>query len=86
MYEEIDYDGFKAYCYENKKMKKNSIESYQSYLKNFINFLEDNKIYSFHDYNNTDKRYLEEKFLKTGKTKKTFGKYIYAVNEYIKFV
>ena len=85
MYEEIDYDGFKAYCYENKKMKKNSIESYQSYLKNFINFLEDNKIYSFHDYNNTDKRYLEEKFLKTGKTKKTFGKYIYAVNEYIKF-
>lgn len=85
MYEDIDYDGFKAYCDENKKMKKSSTESYQSYLRNFINFLEDNKIYSFHDYNNTDKRYLEEKFLKTGKTKKTFGKYIYAVNEYIKF-
>lgn len=85
MNEVIDYDGFKAYCDENKKMKKSSTKSYQSYLKNFIDFLKDNKIYSFHDYNNTDKRYLEEKFLKTGKTKKTFGKYIYAVNEYIKF-
>ena len=85
MYEEIDYDGFKAYCDENKKMKKNSTESYQSYLKNFINFLEDNKICSFQDYNNTDKRYLEEKFLKTGGSKKTFGNYIYAANEYIRF-
>ena len=85
MNEVIDYDGFKAYCDENKKMKKSSTKSYQSYLRNFIDFLKDNKIYSFHDYNNTDKRYLEEKFLKTGKTKKTFGKYIYAVNEYIKF-
>lgn len=62
MNEVIDYDGFKAYCDENKKMKKSSTKSYQSYLRNFINFLEDNKIYSFHDYNNTDKRYLEEKF------------------------
>jgi len=85
MNEVIDYDGFKAYCDENKKMKKSSTKSYQSYLRNFIDFLKDNKIYSFHDYNNTDKRYLEEKFLKTGKTKKTFGKYICAVNEYIKF-
>ena len=85
MNEAIDYDGFRAYCDENKKIKKSSTESYQSYLKNFINFLEDNKIYSLQDYNNTDKRSLEEKFLKTGKTKKTFGKYIYAVNEYIKF-
>ena len=85
MNEVIDYDGFRAYCDKNKKIKKSSTESYQSYLKNFINFLEDNQIYSLQDYNNIDKRSLEEKFLKTGKTKKTFGKYIYAVNEYIKF-
>ena len=85
MNEVIDYDGFKAYCDENKKMKKSSTESYQSYLRNFIGFLEDNKIYSFHDYYNTDTRYLEEKFIKTRGTKETFGKYISAVNEYIKF-
>ena len=85
MNEVIDYDGFRAYCDENKKIKKSSTESYQSYLRNFIDFLEDNQIYSLQDYNNIDKRSLEEKFLKTGKTKKTFGKYIYAVNEYIKF-
>lgn len=85
MNEVIDYDGFKAYCDENKKMKKSSTESYQSYLRNFVGFLEDNKIYSFHDYYNTDTRYLEEKFIKTRGTKETFGKYISAVNEYIKF-
>ena len=85
MNEVIDYDGFKAYCDENKKMKKSSTESYQSYLRNFINFLEDNQIYSLQDYNNIDKRSLEEKFLKTGGSKKTFGNYIYATNEYIKF-
>ena len=85
MYEVIDYDGFRAYCDENKKIKKSSTESYQSYLRNFINFLEDNQIYSLQDYNNIDKRYLEEKFLKTGGSKKTFGNYIYAANEYIKF-
>ena len=85
MNEVIDYDGFKAYCDENKKIKKNSTESYQSYLRNFINFLEDNQIYSLQDYNNIDKRSLEEKFLKTGGSKKTFGNYIYATNEYIKF-
>ena len=85
MNEVIDYDGFKAYCDENKKIKKNSTESYQSYLRNFINFLEDNQIYSLQDYNNIDKRSLEEKFLKTGRSKKTFGNYIYATNEYIKF-
>lgn len=85
MNEVIDYDGFRAYCDKNKKIKKSSTESYQSYLRNFINFLEDNQIYSLQDYNNINKRSLEEKFLKTGKTKKTFGKYIYAVNEYIKF-
>ena len=86
MNEVIDYDGFKAYCDENKKIKKNSTESYQSYLRNFINFLEDNQIYSLQDYNNIDKRSLEEKFLKTGGSKKTVGNYIYATNEYIKFV
>ena len=45
MYEVIDYDGFKAYCDKNKKMKESSAESYQSYLRNFINFLEGNQIY-----------------------------------------
>ena len=85
MNEAIDYDGFRAYCDENKKIKKSSTESYQSYLRNFINFLEDNQIYSLQDYNNIDKRSLEEKFLKTGGSKKTFGNYIYAANEYIKF-
>ena len=85
MNEVIDYDGFRAYCDENKKIKKSSTESYQSYLRNFIDFLEDNQIYSLQDYNNIDKRYLEEKFLKTGGSKKTFGNYIYAANEYIKF-
>ena len=85
MNEVIDYDGFRAYCDENKKIKKSSTESYQSYLKNFIGFLEDNQIYSLQDYNNIDKRFLEEKFLKTGGSKKTFGNYIYATNEYIKF-
>lgn len=62
MYEVIDYDGFKAYCDKNKKMKESSAESYQSYLRNFINFLEGNQIYSLQDYNNIDKRSLEEKF------------------------
>ena len=85
MNEVIDYDGFRAYCDENKKIKKSSTESYQSYLRNFIGFLKDNQIYSLQDYNNIDKRYLEEKFLKTGGSKKTFGNYIYAANEYIKF-
>lgn len=70
MNEVIDYDGFRAYCDENKKIKKSSTESYQSYLRNFIGFLEDNQIYSLQDYNNIDKRYLEEKFLKTGGSKK----------------
>ena len=85
MNEVIDYDGFRAYCDKNKKIKKSSTESYQSYLRNFINFLEDNQIYSLQDYNNIDKRSLEEKFLKTGGSKKTFGNYIYTTNEYIKF-
>ena len=85
MNEVIDYDGFRAYCDKNKKIKKSSTESYQSYLRNFINFLEDNQIYSLQDYNNINKRSLEEKFLKTGGNKKTFGNYIYAANEYIKF-
>ena len=85
MNEVIDYDGFRAYCDKNKKIKKSSTESYQSCLKNFIGFLEDNQIYSLQDYNNIDKRSLEEKFLKTGGCKKTFGNYIYAANEYIKF-
>ena len=85
MNEVIDYEGFRAYCDENKKIKKSSTESYQSYLRNFIGFLKDNQIYSLQDYNNIDKRYLEEKFLKTGGSKKTFGNYIYAANEYIKF-
>lgn len=85
MNEVIDYDGFKTYCDENKKMKKSSTESYQSYLRSFIGFLEDNQIYSLQDYTNIDKRSLEEKFLKTGGSKKTFGNYIYAANEYIKF-
>ena len=85
MNEVIDYDGFRAYCDENKKIKKSSTESYQSYLRSFIGFLEDNQIYSLQDYTNIDKRSLEEKFLKTGGSKKTFGNYIYAANEYIKF-
>ena len=49
MFEDIDYDGFKIYCDENKKMIKSSTESYQSYLRSSINFLKDNKIYSFSD-------------------------------------
>ena len=85
MFEDIDYDGFKIYCDENKKMIKSSTESYQSYLRSSINFLKDNKIYSFSDYHNADKKYLEKEFIKTGRDEQTFNKYMRAVNYYIEF-
>ncbi len=85
MFEDIDYDGFKIYCDENKKMIKSSTESYQSYLRSSINFLKDNKIYSFSDYHNANKKYLEKEFIKTGRDEQTFNKYMRAVNYYIEF-
>lgn len=83
MFENIDYDGFKVYC--KKDLSKNTVQQYQSYLKNFISFLEHNKIYSFSDYDNTDKDYLEKEFIKTGRPKKDFSNYNSAVNKYIEF-
>ena len=83
MNEVIDYDGFKIYC--EKDIGKNSAQSYQSFLRSFINFLESNKIYSIFDYYATktkNPKYLEEEFLKTGKTKKLFTDYNSAVNKY----
>jgi len=85
VFEDIDYDGFKIYCYENKKMIKSSTEFYQSYLRSSINFLKDNKIYSFSDYHNANKKYLEKEFIKTGRDEQTFNKYMRAVNYYIEF-
>ncbi|OUT09957.1 hypothetical protein B9N66_04975 [Campylobacter concisus] len=66
-------------------MIKSSTESYQSYLRSSINFLKDNKIYSFSDYHNADKKYLEKEFIKTGRDEQTFNKYMRAVNYYIEF-
>ena len=86
MNEVIDYDGFKIYC--EKDIGKNSAQSYQSFLRSFINFLESNKIYSIFDYYATktkNPKYLEEEFLKIGKTKKLFTDYNSAVNKYIEF-
>ncbi|WP_149716124.1 McrB family protein [Campylobacter concisus] len=85
MFEDIDYDGFKIYCDENKKMIDSSIEAYQSYLKSFIAFLENNKIYSFSDYSNTDTTYLEKEFIKRGRNEQTFNKYMRAANYYMDF-
>ena len=86
MFEDIDYDGFKDYC--KKTLSKNTVPQYQSYLRNFISFLEDNKIYSIFDYydaKSKNPKYLEEEFLKSGKTKKPFADYNSAVNKYIEF-
>ena len=87
MLEDIDYDGFKDYC--KQTLSKNTVQQYQTYLGNFINFLEDNKIYSIFDYydlKSKNPKYLEEEFLKSGKTKKDFANYISAVNKYIEFI
>lgn len=86
MDEVIDYDGFKIYC--EKVIGKKSAQSYQSFLRSFINFLKSNKIYSIFDYYDAktkNPKYLEEEFLKTGKTKKLFTDYNSAVNKYIEF-
>lgn len=86
MFEDIDYDGFKDYC--KQTLSKNTVPQYQSYLKNFISFLEDNKIYSIFDYydlKSKNPKYLEEEFLKSGKTKKDFADYNSAVKKYIEF-
>ena len=86
MFEDIDYDGFKDYC--KKTLSKNTVQQYQTYLRNFISFLEDNKIYSIFDYYDSkskNPKYLEEEFLKSGKTKKLFTDYNSAVNKYIEF-
>ena len=87
MLEDIDYDGFKDYC--KQTLSKNTVQQYQTYLGNFINFLEDNKIYSIFDYydlKSKNPKYLEEEFLKSGKTKKLFADYNSAVNKYIEFI
>ncbi|WP_276709712.1 hypothetical protein [Campylobacter rectus] len=70
MDEVIDYDGFKIYC--EKVIGKKSAQSYQSFLRSFINFLKSNKIYSIFDYYDAktkNPKYLEEEFLKQGKPK-----------------
>lgn len=85
MFEFIDYDGFQDYCDKNKYMENSSVRAYHSYLKNFISFLEDNKIYSFSDYDNADIKYLEQEFTKTGRNEQTFNKYMRAVNYYRDF-
>ncbi|WP_223231377.1 AAA family ATPase [Campylobacter concisus] len=85
MFEFIDYDGFQDYCDKNKYMENSSVKAYHSYLKNFISFLEDNKIYSFTDYDNADIKYLEQEFTKTGRNEQTFNKYMRAVNYYRDF-
>ena len=87
MFEDIDYNGFKDYC--KKILSKNTVPQYQTYLRNFISFLEDNKIYSIFDYydlKSKNPKYLEEEFLKSGKTKKSFADYNSAVSKYIKFI
>ena len=58
MFEFIDYDGFQDYCDKNKYMENSSVKAYHSYLKNFVSFLEDNKIYSFSDYIFIRKKYI----------------------------
>ena len=86
MFEDIDYEGFKDYC--KQTLSKNTVQQYQTYLRNFISFLEDNKIYSIFDYydaKSKNPKYLEEEFLKSGKTKKPFADYNSAVNKYIEF-
>ena len=86
MNEYIDYENFRAYC--EKEIGKNSAQSYQSFLKSFIRFLEENKVYSIFDYYNSkskNPKYLEEEFIKSGKTKKLFTDYNSAVNKYIEF-
>jgi len=85
VFEFIDYDGFQDYCDKNKYMENSSVKAYHSYLKNFISFLEDNKIYSFSDYDNADIKYLEQEFTKTGRNEQTFNKYMRAVNYYRDF-
>ena len=85
MFEFIDYDGFQDYCDKNKYMENSSVKAYHSYLKNFISFLEDNKIYSFSDYDNADIKYLEQEFTKTGRNEQTFNKYMRAANYYRDF-
>ena len=85
MFEFIDYDGFQDYCDKNKYMENSSVKAYHSYLKNFVSFLEDNKIYSFSDYSNTDTTYLEKEFIKTGRNEQTFNKYMRAANYYMDF-
>ena len=85
MFEFIDYDGFQDYCDKNKYMENSSVKAYHSYLKNFISFLEDNKIYSFTDYDNADIKYLEQEFTKTGRNEQTFNKYMRALNYYRDF-
>lgn len=83
----IDYENFRAYC--EKEIGKNSAQSYQSFLKSFIRFLEENKVYSIFDYYNSkskNPKYLEEEFLKSGKTKKLFTDYNSAVKKYIEFI
>ena len=87
MFEDIDYDGFKDYC--KQTLSKNTVQQYQTYLRNFISFLEDNKIYSIFDYyglKSKNPKYLEEEFLKSGKTKKSFADYNSAVSKYIEFI
>lgn len=87
MNEYIDYENFRAYC--EKEIGKNSAQSYQSFLKSFIRFLEENKVYSIFDYYNSkskNPKYLEEEFLKSGKTKKLFTDYNSAVKKYIEFI
>ena len=87
MFEDIDYDGFKDYC--KKTLSKNTVQQYQTYLRNFISYLEDNKIYSIFDYydlKSKNPKYLEEEFLKSGKTKKSFADYNSAVSKYIEFI
>ena len=87
MFEDIDYDGFKDYC--KQTLSKNTVQQYQSYLRNFISFLEDNKIYSIFDYydaKSKNPKYLEEEFLKSEKNKKSFADYNSAVKKYIEFI
>ncbi|WP_103648919.1 McrB family protein [Campylobacter concisus] len=86
MFEDIDYDSFKDYC--KKTLSKNTVQQYQTYLRNFISFLENNKIYSIFDYydaKSKNPKYLEEEFIKSGRSKKRFTDYNSAVNKYIEF-
>ena len=87
MFEDIDYDSFKDYC--KKTLSKNTVQQYQTYLRNFISFLENNKIYSIFDYydaKSKNPKYLEEEFLKSEKNKKSFADYNSAASKYIKFI